>query len=232
MPKARSFFVVVAMLIVSQVIWVFLETSVLADPPKNKTPWTTVQRAVPGPAAKVLTDRYAVHHFYKSEGFGVNGINPDDVTLALHSTVDKMHHLIELAELWMGPMSVAIFAPGSDAAFMDDAIDGLRMCWPALRRVTTFHLIYPISFPPNMSSVGSFVYLSCKDIIRRLRLRRPRPLADNEMDYPHNAMRKVAHKGVLTNFILHLDANMFPTKRLRSRFLDLAKRSQLHHTYR
>ena len=35
---------------------------------------------------------------------------------------------------------VAIYAPGLDASFADDAIDGLRLCWPVLREFMTFHL--------------------------------------------------------------------------------------------
>ena len=35
---------------------------------------------------------------------------------------------------------VSIYAPGLDASFVDDAIDGLRLCWPVLREMMTFHL--------------------------------------------------------------------------------------------
>ena len=47
---------------------------------------------------------------------------------------------MEMSERWDGPMSVSLFAPGLDASFADDAIDGLRLCWPVLREFMTFHL--------------------------------------------------------------------------------------------
>ena len=47
---------------------------------------------------------------------------------------------MEMSDKWDGPMSVSIFAPGLDASFADDAIDGLRLCWPVLREFMTFHL--------------------------------------------------------------------------------------------
>ena len=37
-------------------------------------------------------------------------------------------------------LKVSIYAPGLDASFVDDAIDGLRLCWPVLREMMTFHL--------------------------------------------------------------------------------------------
>lgn len=47
---------------------------------------------------------------------------------------------MEMSDKWDGPMSVSIFAPGLDASFADDAIDGLRLCWPVLREFMSFHL--------------------------------------------------------------------------------------------
>ena len=63
-----------------------------------------------------------------------------DVTFVTHCTIDKLHHLMEMSDKWDGPMSVSIFAPGLDASFADDAIDGLRLCWPVLREFMSFHL--------------------------------------------------------------------------------------------
>ena len=110
-------------------------------------------RVMPGPS----TDKHAknkIHRFYKAEGFGTKMVSKD-VTFVTHCTIDKLHHLMEMSEKWDGPMSVSVFAPGLDASFADDAIDGLRLCWPVLREFMTFHLgntpiIIEISFGRNI----------------------------------------------------------------------------------
>lgn len=183
--------------------------------------------------------RYRIHRFYKSEGFSINSIENKDVTLATHCTVDRLHHVIGLAESWGGPMSISIFAPGHDTAFAEDAIDGLRLCWPQLRKLVSFHIVYPWGerTNANMTGLGSFAYLSCKDIMRKMMLRKlsdnklyPK-YADTEVDeilrYPHNLLRNVALSGVLTKFVLSTDIELFPSQSLRSEFTEFAHRENL-----
>ncbi|XP_039253736.2 beta-1,4-glucuronyltransferase 1-like [Styela clava] len=182
---------------------------------------------------KDSTGKYLIHRFYKSEGFNLDSIEPEDVTLVTHCTVDRLHHIIGLTETWAGPMSIAIFAPGTDSAFADDAIDGLRLCWPVLRKLANFHLVYPKheSTRANMSSAGDFVYLSCKDIMRRMVLKKSLLESQHSpggLGYPHNLMRNVALSGVLTNFVLTVDIEMIPSENLRKDFLEFAKENHLH----
>nr|XP_018669725.1 beta-1,4-glucuronyltransferase 1-like isoform X1 [Ciona intestinalis] len=164
---------------------------------------------------------YLVNRFYKSEGFGMNDLkDPADVTLVMHGTVDRLYRLIEIAEVWSGPISMAVYAPMQDASFFDDAIDGLRLCWATLRKSVSFHLVHHVNSPANVTQLGSFVYLSCKDIIRRLRLVRPNA---GRSQYPHNLLRNVGRSGALTNFVLHIDADLAPSRSLRGKFKELLK---------
>lgn len=146
-----------------------------------------------------------------------------DVTLAVHTTADHLADLVELATSWQGPMSITIFAPGADSAFTDDAIDGMRLCWPVLRDTVYFHLVYPKEFPADMSSAGGFAYLPCKDITRRLMTYKSVMQPDfkdasykmiNSIVYPHNLMRNVARQGSMTEFVLNIDLGMIPSPNL------------------
>ena len=55
--------------------------------------------------------------FYKSEGIRSEEIFSDnDVTIAVHMTVDHLYKIIDVAANWKGPISLAVFAPGEDIA--------------------------------------------------------------------------------------------------------------------
>lgn len=167
------------------------------------------------PEVSAYTDKrkYAVHYFYKSEGFGIENIDTSEVTLGLHGTVDVLFNLIDIADKWSGPISIAIFAPGLDSSFYDDAIDGLRMCWRGVRQRVSFHLVYPTAFPGNVSDTGSFVYMSCRGVVVRLK----KAVSSHKgTTYPHNIMRNVAHKGTLTDFVLHIDGSIALTPGLHN----------------
>nr|CAB3224857.1 N-acetyllactosaminide beta-1,3-N-acetylglucosaminyltransferase-like [Phallusia mammillata] len=227
MQSSRKFITIVTFIITSQVVRMILESYYTNQIDVDDI--TIIERTLTGVSESLAADQYVVRHFYKSEGFPINDVTPYDITLVLHGSVDKLYKLIEIAEVWDGPVSMSVLAPDSDAAFVDDAIDGVRLCWNRLRHTTSFHLVFPSRAPPNMTSLGSFVYLSCKDVIRRLRIRKPR---SSTSMYPHNVMRNVARRGALTNYVLHVDADVTPSKGLRQRFLEFARRNSLHENLR
>ena len=217
--------VIIVTLMITQIVIIYLEGTWIVDPEVSRDQEKIVYSRIICPAAdEKPAGKYLVNRFYKSEGFGVNEINPNDVTITLHGTIDQLHRLIEFERLWLGPISMSVFAPGLDAGFLDDAIDGIRLCWSNLRKSVTFHVVYPETVKANMTNVGSFVYLSCKDIIRRLKRREKSDFT--RLTYPRNVMRNVARSGVFTHWILDLDEEMFPTSSLRARFLSFVKKFQ------
>lgn len=188
-------------------------------------------RRVVGGHTRDSTGAYLIRRFFKSEGYQLDAIEPRDVTLVTQCSVDYLHYIIDLVEAWDGPLSVAIFAPGDDAAFAEDVIDGLRLCWPKLRNMASFHLLYPRhnSLRANMTRVGSFAYYSCKDITRKMYQRRPVFTDSKQFEellrYPHNMLRNIAIDGALTDYILSTDIDLVPSKNARESFLTFASKT-------
>ena len=67
-------------------------------------------------------------------------------------------------------------------------------------------LVYPTDTPANMTNTGTFAYLSCKDITRRLMTQKSVMQTDENLaynvQYPHNLLRNIAREGALTEFDL------------------------------
>ncbi|XP_076817723.1 beta-1,4-glucuronyltransferase 1-like isoform X1 [Clavelina lepadiformis] len=233
MSRTRKAGFIICFLIGSQLVRFCLENMFLYEATSEDTIKPgKAERVLPAASEYTQGSRYGIHYFYKSEGFGNENWNPYDVTLVLHGSVDRLHRLIEITRVWRGPISMSVFAPAQDASFLDDAIDGLRLCWTSIRKTTSFHIVYPTTAKGNTSNIGSFVYLSCKDIIRRLRRKVKTDAAEKSIPYPHNVMRNVAHKGVITSHVLHIDADLKPTGHLRDRLLEFLKlRTQTNNQY-
>jgi hypothetical protein len=57
-----------------------------------------------------------------------------------------------------------------------------------------------------MTQTGTFAYLSCKDITRRLMTQKSvlqtNDSVAHQIEYPHNLLRNVAVQGALTEYIL------------------------------
>lgn len=213
----------------TQIVVIYLEGTSLLDPGFRQERRKKIVKRIIYPADdETISGKYLVNRFYKSEGYGLYDVNPNDVTMTLHGKVDDLYQLVELSRLWSGPISMAIFAPGLDAGYLDDAIDGLRLCWSVVRKNVIFHVVYPKTMTANMTQVGSFVYLSCKDILRRLKHKKTTAFWGEA--YPRSVMRNVAHSSVITDWMLDLDSNLFPTQHLHKRFLNFLEKWQRNKT--
>lgn len=101
--------------------------------------------------------------------------------------------------------------------------------------------MYPTDTPANMTNTGTFAYLSCKDITRRLMTQKSVMQTDENLayniQYPHNLLRNIAREGALTEFDLGkyskrnsffntlsvVDAGMIPSDNLRPLFIEFAR---------
>ncbi|XP_068230454.1 beta-1,4-glucuronyltransferase 1-like [Palaemon carinicauda] len=129
------------------------------------------------------------------------------VCMATHTTVE---HLFWLAfQGWKGPMSVAVFTPGTDYYVAVTMIYYLRKCFPSLGLSTNFHIMYPKERPPRFSSqTVADQDLRCDDpegvnnVLLQLRSEPPLHV------YPQNHNRNLAKKNCATDYSMTTDIDM------------------------
>ena len=59
-----------------------------------------------------------------------------------------MHWVVQMANRWTGPISMALFVPDVEFSIAKYFIEHLRNCYSSVRDRVTFHMIYPSEFPP------------------------------------------------------------------------------------
>ena len=91
---------------------------------------------------------FKIHNFaVKAERWAELAGQP--VCLATHTTLDRMHWVVQLANRWSGPVSVALFLPDVEFGIAETFLEWLRSCYPEVRYRVAFHLMYPDQFPPR-----------------------------------------------------------------------------------
>lgn len=66
----------------------------------------------------------------------------ESITYTTHGDVSFLDNIIPLVERWDGPLSVAVYAPGTDYEVAMRSIAYLRQCeLPGVRQKVTFHLV-------------------------------------------------------------------------------------------
>lgn len=148
----------------------------------------------------------------------------DDITLVTQCSVNNLHYLPEMAARWKGPLSVAVFIPGTDALKGLLALRWLRLCYPAAFESTEFHLVYPYTHEPAFSAeiLDSMSFNGgdyCHQAIHTIENYEGTNYALAGIEYPHNTLRNVARKAVKTNLFFLVDVDTFPNVGLRDFFL-------------
>lgn len=145
--------------------------------------------------------------------------------MATQGSLNRLYYLTEIIKRWQGPISIAIFAPGFDAAFTDAAILKLRNCNEDIRKWVSFHIVYPADFPADIAYANDWSSLSCLEFNDALKNFDSTETAD--IVYPHNVLRNVARSGVNTEFIFLIDIDLVPNHSIRSDFLEFATAQSL-----
>ncbi|XP_066976549.1 beta-1,4-glucuronyltransferase 1-like isoform X2 [Macrobrachium rosenbergii] len=129
------------------------------------------------------------------------------VCMATHTTVE---HLFWVASQgWSGPMSVAVFTPGTDYYVAVTMIHYLRKCFPLVGASASFHIMYPRERPPsssNQSAIDEILRCDDPEGVNKLllRLRNEPPL----QVYPQNHNRNLAKKNCPTDYSVTIDIDM------------------------
>lgn len=81
------------------------------------------------------------------------------VTLTTQGTTDFIYHTLELCRRWDGPISVAVFSPGSELIVSTTLIKFMRQCLPeplsaCIKDKVTWHLVYNKLHGPSPSNTS------------------------------------------------------------------------------
>jgi len=166
----------------------------------------------------------------------------ETITITSHTEIPYLHNLEPLLERWNGPVSVAVFTPGSDYQDALEAVHYYRQCTNTtlVLQYVTFHFYFPINHLPShpfMSDEFSSNYKANCD--------QPPPNIDrpnggkkwvsykskHKLTYPINVGRNVAREAAATHFVFASDIELYPSPGLIPTFLDMVRSSDNGHNY-
>lgn len=161
----------------------------------------------------IIHDSVVVANAYGSYG------DSAQATLATQCSVDRLHLLMEVADAWNAPMSVAVFVPGIDFYIAKVYIAYLRLCSQVIRTNATFHFLYHRDMSPDASSFGTVreqqVLPSCGrkyealPLLLRYRTGSFKRWWQQAL-HPQNHLRNVARHGVRTPYHFLTDIDIRP----------------------
>ena len=171
---------------------------------------------------------YRIIRFYKNLGIPKDWTF-HDITLASQCSINHMHHVVNLVERWTGPISIAVFAPDQDSSIANYAIDGLRRCFPKVKELVDFHIVYPATHAGDFGKSGeSWSTLECDVLIDKLKNYGYGMNYDmGDMPFPHNVLRNAARTGVTTEYVFLIDIDLTPSVNLREKFVEFVRRKEL-----
>ena len=151
----------------------------------------------------------------------------ESVTYSTHSDPTFLANLIPLAERWQGPISVAIYAPGTDYDMTLEAIAHLRTCFQRSQLVqdfVTFHLFSEIKY----ASKAAFPKLPIPYCDREMPSIEGRETfrKANNLTYPINVARNTARQAANTHYVLPSDIELYPNPGLIRGFLKMVTSSK------
>ena len=149
------------------------------------------------------------------------------ITYTTHGDFTFLDNLEPLLERWQAPVSVAVYAPGSD---LEDSIDTIlywRDCSNSslVKDLVTFHIYFDLAHIPS-------------SVPRQDALLHKRPTCElpaglqstasyrrqHNLDYPVNVARNVARVTAATHFVFPSDIELWPSPGLVTAFLDMIAR--------
>lgn len=154
----------------------------------------------------------------------------ETITYTTHGDFSFLDNLEPLLARWRGPVSVAVYAPGSD---LDDTIDAIlyfRDCGDTdlVRSYATFHVFFDLDhIPANVPRHDTLMK-------KRQHCEYPEGLDANRtestyrhrlgLDYPVNVARNVARLTATTHFVFPSDIELYPSPNLIRDFLAMIRR--------
>ncbi|XP_073821403.1 beta-1,4-glucuronyltransferase 1-like [Musca autumnalis] len=161
----------------------------------------------------------------------------ESVTFATVADYSYLNHLENIVERWLGPVSVALFAPGHDFNVTINAIQYARHCLPIsqlIRDYVSFHIYFPSGHMPAEMVPGSenealtWPY-DCSNVYAPYERVKANKIYRNSanVDFPINVGRNVARKSTNTHFHLAADIELYPSKKFIIKFLQMISQNPM-----
>jgi len=154
----------------------------------------------------------------------------ESITYVTHTDFTFLDNLRPVVERWEGPVSVALYAPGTDFISALASIRYLRKCGsPLISEYVTFHIYFEAKHLPTMIPQPRDVL---KDEI--LDCAAPPPWYNvslhalyrtrKQLLYPVNVGRNLARDAAQTHYLAVSDIELYPSPGIISNFLDMVRR--------
>lgn len=154
----------------------------------------------------------------------------ESITYTTHADFTFLDNLKPLIERWKGPISLALYAPGTDFTPTLTSIRYLRKCSsPLISEYVTFHLYFeakhlPKQIPkPEKASDYSSINCAAKPPWHNVSIS-SLYRSHKKLLYPVNVGRNVARDSALTHFILASDIELYPSPGIIHEFLNMIRR--------
>ncbi|CAH1132186.1 unnamed protein product [Ceutorhynchus assimilis] len=171
---------------------------------------------------------YAIYNYVRAEKeFGCT----ETITLTAPADFRFLDNVVPLVEKWMGPISIALYAPGHDFYTTLRAISYLRNCGTDLiRKYVTFHIFFDQAHTPAARN-GSSILTLYTDLYNDCTALPPWAETNdtdmykfqNNLLYPINVARNIAKLGAQTYFVFPSDIELYPTKNFIPLFMKFWK---------
>ncbi|KAK7054579.1 hypothetical protein SK128_015503 [Halocaridina rubra] len=157
----------------------------------------------------------------------------ESITYTTHAEFTFLDNLEPLVSRWKGPMSIAVYAPGTDFEDAIKVILYLRTCGTDdIRNFVTFHLFFHALHGPKQIP-STEVLLQTK-----VECSSDPPIWENvptyrkryKLIYPINVARNVARQASQTYFVLPSDVELYPALNVIPEFFKMLKRPDFTNT--
>ena len=181
----------------------------------GKTTWMSSPRAA-------LRGNYWVlyNHFKATKAFECL----ESITYVSQGEYQYLDNIWPVLQRWQGPISIAVFAPGSDFTQVVNSIQYYRNCFnysQSIVELVTFHIFYPIDHRPRDLNHLEF---RCEDFRPDANTIQESYRKTHHLDYPVNVARMIARESATTHYIYTSDIELYPSPNLIPNFLQMIER--------
>lgn len=140
------------------------------------------------------------------------------LTICTQTTINNLYNLIDLVNVWKGPVSVTVFAHGENVISAVYAVAFYSVCYENIAKQVSFHIVYPVDpVPQGWQKLMTLQHHDCGND-RFIRNSSHLNYADTKVPYPHNVLRNIAISFSESPYILMTDIDLIPSMDLQADF--------------